>query len=763
MNEDFRIGSWLVQPQRLTLSRGARSVTVKPRSMAVLRALARADGQVLARRALMAQVWGDAEVTDDVLTQSIVELRRALGDDARHPQYIETIKRVGFRLIPPVEAVAQTHERRPVRVVPGTVLVLGLLLTALLGWLLVRPAGPVEPLSVAVLPFADDGGTAAHFADGMAEELIDALTRIPELRVPARTSSFAYRDADLDVIEIGRRLRVAHLLEGSVRRNGNRIRVTAQLVDTGNGYQRWSQRYEYQLGDVFRVQQQIAADVANALAVRLGARQDAATTGDARAYDLYLAGKHHARLGQLERARALFEQAVAVDPGYALAHAGLARLLTFFHENAGGVRQASADFHGDVQRARTAAHTALRLAPAASEVYVAQAAIAAVDGDIGAEQAALERAVRLDPGSVAARMRLSRTLAARGDYAAAMAQLETAAKLDPLNPGLAIQHARLIALFHGYPPAVARLQRLIALDLASPAVWAALMELAADFGRYPDRVRFAMALNAAAPDEGWPKAQLGDAFTELGELELADRWIAAAERAAPIDAFKARARWFAAAGDLEAFARAAAPVGLPEAAGRAPGMTPVQSAAAGLNALAALNNGTPQLAARLVRRLIAQSPTVHRRKPHSLPYAQVVLARALRASGDRSAMRSVLEEARAEIQRAQRAGIVGYPWLTLVSASVHALAGDSARAARAFAEATDQGWRAWQLEQLGVAEPVARETATIRRIEDDLARMRALVREAGLAVPPPRAQALEAALSDGSASLERPAMSNSID
>lgn len=737
LKNNFRIGPFFVEPQRLTLSRDGESVTVKPRSMAVLVELARAGGEVVGRRELLDRVWGDAEVTDDVLTQCVVELRRALGDDARTPRYIETIKRVGVRLIPVADEATEVEPptvQRRFRAIMSFGLA-GLVVLASIGVLIARLTQPVDPPSVAVLPFATYGSDDIHFADGVAEELIDSLAQIPDLRVPARTSSFAYRDRNMDVTEIGRRLRVAHLIEGSVRRSGNRIRVTAQLVETEDGYHRWSRTYEYELGDVFVVQRQIADDVADALAVSLGAVAAEPTTTDPRAYDLYLAGKHHARLGDIDRARGLFEEAIAIDPRYALAHAELAKVLTFFQENAAAVRQSGQNFERQIERAKAAANNALELAPDEADVHIALASIAVVEMDVDAELAALERAVALNPASVEAYMGLSSALAARRRYREAMAHLETAAELDPLNPELAVRHAGLIALFDGYDAAIARIERLIDLDLASPTLWDALVELAADFGRYEDRVRYAVELVRASPDAAWPKAQLGDAFTELGEFELADQWIAAAERISSIEALKSRARWYAATRDFESFARVAT-VGLSLDVDSSLAMTPAQSASTGLSALAALVMGQSTQAVPLLRRYIARSPTMWRRKPHTPIYALAVLARALKASGQEQEMREVLENAVGLIAEAEQAGIADHPWLTVTSATVYQLAGETDLASRTFRDAVEQGWRAWEIERFGLVQPLAGQDDSSRVIEADLERMREAVRRDELAVPP---------------------------
>jgi len=737
LKEEFNIGPWRVEPQRLQLSSAGTSVTIKPKSMAVLVALASAEGQVMTRAMLLDQVWGDAEVTDDVLTQSIVELRRALGDDARRPKYIETIKRVGFRLIPAAERAASTLPAAS-RVSRLKLPMLAVCFTALVvsGWFFTQPEPAVEPLSLAVLPFVNYGDDDGHFADGVTEELLNSLGQLQNLKVLARTSSFALRNQDLTIIEIGRVLQVSYVVDGSIRRDGGRIRVAAELVATADGYQRWARSYEQDLDDVFQVQQQIAADIAQALALNLGAVADRTTTDDARAFDLYLAGKHHARLGDIARAVALYERAVTADPTYALAHAELAKTLVFFQENRAGVRQSGNNFAAQIQRAQVAAAAAETLAPRNVDTQIALAAIAVADGNTSSERQALQRALTLDPDSVEANMRLAALLESEGHYAQAVAHLEAAAASDPLNPELAADHARLIALFDGYQPAVARLRRLIDLGLSSPRLWDALLDLAADFGRYEDRVRSAVELEHSTPDAAWPKAQLGDAFTELGAFELADAWIAAAERVSPVEALKSRARWYAATGNLEAFANLSnEALSRPDA--ESAQMSPAVSAASGLSAIASINNHQPHRAISLLNRLLADSPTLHRRNPHQPVYVEVLLAQAMQDIDDAAGMQQALAVAFDQLSAAERAGITHYPWLTLTSATALQLSGNPDAASRAFEEAVEQGWRAWYLEQYASAKPLTEYASTIELIEADLARMRETVQREGLALPPP--------------------------
>src|SRR5207249_2530940 len=189
--------------------------------------------------------------------------------------------------------------------------------------------------SIAVLPFANLSGDPEfeYFSEGIAEEIINALTQLPGLHVAARTSSFAFRGPAIDLTEVGAKLKVATVLEGSVRKAGNRLRIGAQLVKVGDGYHLWSERYDREMPDVFAIQDEISKAIANRLQVTLGVEGTplvTPATGNLDAYHLYLKGRYYlAQRGLgLKKALECFDQALALDPHYALAYAGLADACT---------------------------------------------------------------------------------------------------------------------------------------------------------------------------------------------------------------------------------------------------------------------------------------------------------------------------------------------------------------------------------------------------------------------------------------------------
>lgn len=296
------------------------------------------------------------------------------------------------------------------------------------------PPGPVDPRSLAVMPFANlsPDPANAYLAEGMAEELLNVLARIEGLRVASRTSSFSFKDASVGGREIGRRLGVAHLIDGSLRRQGNSIRVTAQLVRAEDDRQLWSGSFDRELTDIFTVQEEIGQAVADALADTLGIRtvRVRPATEDLEAYELYLRGRQlFAQRGDnLPPARTLLEQAVARDPRFAEAWAVLASTWFVLPSYFSDVPAAEAS-----QRAREAADRALALVTDQPAALAVSARLAAERGQRLVAIETLERALILDPNNANTWMWQGLTLLEAGHIAAARDCFERAHRLDPLS------------------------------------------------------------------------------------------------------------------------------------------------------------------------------------------------------------------------------------------------------------------------------------------------------------------------------------------
>src|SRR5256885_8678630 len=320
--------------------------------------------------------------------------------------------------------------------------------------------------SIAVLPFANlraDPGFH-YLSDGIAEDIINALAQLQGLRVAARTSSFAFRGHAADLAEVGAKLKVATVLEGSVRKAGNRLRVTAQLVKVSDGYHLWSERYDREMTDVFAIQDEIAKAIAGRLQVTLG--DDGAplvtpATDNLGAYHLYLKGRYYlAQRGLgLKRALDCFHQALTLDPSYALAHAGLAEACTVLAQYGlvppGTLRA----------KARAAACRALDLAPQLAEAHAAPGTGSFVmDWDWAAAARELRQAIALNPRYVIARLWLSYYLVFVEDrFEDGIAHGRRAVELDPLAPLPSMQLGMSLMGAGRLEEAIAPLERAAAL------------------------------------------------------------------------------------------------------------------------------------------------------------------------------------------------------------------------------------------------------------------------------------------------------------
>jgi transcriptional activator of cad operon len=267
----LRIGAWSVDPASGLISRGAETDRLDDRAMRLLLCLAGRPGQVVSIEELLDQVWPDVAVSADSVYQAVTSLRRLLCDDPRKPSYIATVPRQGYRMVAAVSSeAADAQPPRHGRETAWLGIAAAIVGVALGALLLVhgRLADSAEPQnSVAVLPFLDLTDRMRHeeFADGMTEEIIDRLSKVPGIQVASPTSSFYFRGKRVPVPDIARMLGVAYVLDGSVRISGERMRVAVRLVRAKNGYVVWSEAYDRPFDDALMVQDDIAGEVTKAL------------------------------------------------------------------------------------------------------------------------------------------------------------------------------------------------------------------------------------------------------------------------------------------------------------------------------------------------------------------------------------------------------------------------------------------------------------------------------------------------------------------
>jgi adenylate cyclase len=294
-----------------------------------------------------------------------------------------------------------------------------------------RPSSGAERRSVAVLPFVNMSGDPGddYLGDGLSEEIMNALVKVPDLRVASRTSAFAYRGASKDVRAIGRELNVSSILEGSVQRSKNRIRVTTQLVSAADGYHLWSERFDGEMEDVFAIEDQIAEKVARALRVILNGqaweRAPRIQPSDIRAYEYYLRGHQfllNPRVKSLGYAREMFERAIEVDTAYAPAWAGIAEAAALIHMNYPSRTDA-------MEEADRASQKALELAPALAEAHAARGLTLFLMQRPEEAEEAFREASRLDPHLFQARYFHGRACFQSGRMEEAAAEFKEAARL----------------------------------------------------------------------------------------------------------------------------------------------------------------------------------------------------------------------------------------------------------------------------------------------------------------------------------------------
>jgi adenylate cyclase len=320
----FRFEGFTLDLQRLSVQGPLGPVDLRRKSFEVLRYLSENSGRVVTKDEVMQAVWPDVTVGDEALPQCISEIRRAIGDESQ--RIIKTVPRRGYLLDVPISAGVFAQSSTSMNPASGVE----------------APALPDRP-SIAVLAFTNMNGDPAqeYLSDGITEDIITELSRFSELFVIARNSTFKYKGRAVDVRRIGRELGVRYVLEGSVRREGDRIRISAQLIDAAGGAHRWAERYDRKLEDVFLLQDELAHTIVGVLATHVRKaeveRARVKPPSSWLAHDYYMRAADTLNTYQsvfsrdvLRDARRLLEQALVIDPSYARAHAALSLAYTSF-------------------------------------------------------------------------------------------------------------------------------------------------------------------------------------------------------------------------------------------------------------------------------------------------------------------------------------------------------------------------------------------------------------------------------------------------
>jgi TolB-like protein/DNA-binding winged helix-turn-helix (wHTH) protein/tetratricopeptide (TPR) repeat protein len=490
-----RFGVFELDVRTGELRKGGTRIRLQEQPFQVLAALVERPGEVVTREELRERLWPSGVIVDfdHSLNKAVNKLRDALGDAADNPRFIETLPRRGYRfLIPVTDSVKRPNSVvepddivcpapevpeadrfwSKSRILAGlAVVAMALGVMALWRTWPAQASPPPGRIMLAVLPFRNLAGSPDedYFSDGLTEEMIAELGRLTSddrLGVIARTSAMHYKNTSRLVTEIGRELGVDYILEGSIRRAGRRVRITAQLVQIRDQTNLWSESYDRDLADVFAIQNDVASRIAGSLALELlppqRASRASAPTTDIVAHEEYLKGRflwskrtEDGLRGSLDH----FQRAVAADPGYARGYVGLADSYNLLADY-GALAPADA-----LPRARGAALRALEIDPRLAEAHASLAWTTLVyDRDIASAEQGFRRAIALNPGYASAHQWYAFCLKAAGRHEDAMREVRRAQELDPLS--LIIN--AVVAWHHyyarQYDDAIAQARRVAALD-----------------------------------------------------------------------------------------------------------------------------------------------------------------------------------------------------------------------------------------------------------------------------------------------------------
>ena len=499
-----RFGTYEVSLQSGEVRKAGLRIRVQQQPMKLLEILLEHPGEVVTREELRSRVWPNESFGDfdQALNIAIGKLRSALGDSAENPRFIETLPKRGYRFIADVSvldpdarlrrpesvaadrpatesgqtlqgsvlAVAPTRQPWPTRgAIVGLALVLSLSILSV--WLF-RSRGPAPAgiRSLAVLPLENLSGDASqnYFADGMTDELITDLAQISALRVISRTSVMAYKGARKPLPQIARELNVDAVVEGTVLRSGDQVRITAQLIEASTDKHLWSQSYEGELRDTLALQSRVASAIADQIRINLTPREQAALKNvkvvNPEAYESYLKGRYfwNKRTADgLKAALAYFKQAIEEDPKYAKAYSGLADTYALLGDWQYAVMTPKEAF----PEAKAAAIHALELDSTLGEAHNSLAFVLdAFDWNLDAAGKEFRRAIELNPGYATAHHWYAWHLSLLGQFDEAIEEMRKAENLDPLSLIINADLAEILVLAHSYDESIRQSRKTIEMD-----------------------------------------------------------------------------------------------------------------------------------------------------------------------------------------------------------------------------------------------------------------------------------------------------------
>jgi TolB-like protein/DNA-binding winged helix-turn-helix (wHTH) protein len=446
-------------------------VSLEPKALRLLLYLIQNRGRLVRKQELLDAIWLDAAVSESALTRSVGLLRKALEDDSREPRFIETVPTAGYRFIaqvdisaePATEVIAQSSVSTGGSPAPrrrhlsrlASMAVVCLVLLTITGWVLATRPHSTPIRSLAVLPLDNLSGDVSqeYFAEGMTDELITELARIPNLRVVSRTSVMAGKGSRRSLPDIARRLDVDAIVEGSTVRSGDRIRITAQLIDARSDRHLWAQSFEGSASDVLSLQDSVAQQIATQARLVLAPAAPRPPVNPA-AHDAYLRGRYFFNKQDISHSLEYFQQAIALDPNYASAYAGYADALDAVATFGFGPPEQV------MPKALAAAQRAIQLDPQNGEAYTEIGSIQTIYAwDWAAAEQNLTRGVSLNPSDSLAEFKYAVYLDAVGRPQDAVTQMRRALQLDPLSFLVNRRLGATLYLARQYDAALAQFQR----------------------------------------------------------------------------------------------------------------------------------------------------------------------------------------------------------------------------------------------------------------------------------------------------------------
>ena len=550
-----------VDRENFRLVKGDEIRALEPRAFDLLIYLIERRGRLVEKQELFEKVWKEAFVTDNALTRAVKEIRRAIGDDASAPRYIETLPKRGYRFMAEVKTVSETDSTPRQAESPGSeeradsqssdaairktmsaprvnvrLMAYGAFALAVVALIAIglqalfrSASAPHAISSLAVLPFSNGSAdpNSDYLSDGITESIINSLSQVSELKVMARTTAFRYKGKDADPQTVGRELKVEGVLTGKVTQQGDSLLVQAELVSAADGTELWGERYSRKMSDILAVQEEIARQISERLRLKLtgdeAKRLARSYTANTEAYQLYLKGRYYWNKRTEEsyqKAIEYFRQAIERDRKYALAYTGLADCYSFLSSQ--GIRPPREVF----PLAKNASETAIALDDTLAEAHTSLAYVKLYyDWDWKGAEQEYNRAINLNPNYATPHHGYAYFLISTGRTEEAIAEIQRAEDIDPLSLIINTDHGEFYYFARRPDRAIAQLQKAIEMEPTFIRAHFLLARAYVQNGQCNDAIAEFQKARSLATGEVEMLGALGQGYASCGKRPEAQRVI----------------------------------------------------------------------------------------------------------------------------------------------------------------------------------------------------------------------------------------------